>query len=75
MASKAAAVKLRLVSTGLNEKGEPTGYTYYIRKNVRKHTEKFKFRKYDPRAVHPETGKRGCHVLFEEKKMPPSKKN
>ena len=75
MAKKSATVKIRLVSTGMNEKGEPTGYTYYIKKNPRNQTEKMKFRKYDPRAVHPETKKRGCHVLFEEKKMPPHKKN
>lgn len=75
MASKGPVVKVRLVSTGKNVKGEPTGYTYYIKKNTRNLTEKLKFRKYDPRAVNPETGKPGAHVLFEEKKMPPSKKN
>lgn len=74
MAKKGVAQKVRLVSTGKNVKGEATGYTYYTRKgkNV---AEKLSFKKYDPRAVHPETGKVGCHVLFEEKKMPSSKKN
>ena len=52
-----------------------SAYTYYISKNPRNITEKMKFRKYDPRAVHPDTGKVGCHVSFEEKKMPPHKKN
>jgi large subunit ribosomal protein L33 len=33
------------------------------------------FRKYDPRAVNPETGRNGAHVQFEEKKLPPAKKN
>lgn len=75
MAKKGVAVKLRLVSTGKNAKGNPTGTTYYIRKNTKNSTEKFKFRKYDPKAVNPETGKPGCHVDFEEKKLPPAKKN
>ena len=75
MAKKNAQVKIRLVSTGKNAKGEATGYTYYINKNPRNQPEKMKFRKYDPRAVNPETGKPGMHVLFEEKKMPPHKKN
>ncbi|MAM35078.1 MAG: 50S ribosomal protein L33 [Alphaproteobacteria bacterium] len=75
MAKKGNTVKIRLISTGKNTKGEPTGYTYYIIKNPRNQTEKMKFRKYDPRAVHPDTGKVGAHVMFEEKKMPPHKKN
>jgi large subunit ribosomal protein L33 len=33
-----------------------------------------KLKKFDPWAIHPETGKKGAHVYFEEKKMPPSKK-
>lgn len=74
MAKKGTAVKIRLVSTGTNEKGNPSGYTYYVRKNPRTQTEKMRINKYDPRAVHPETGKRGCHVEFVEKKMPPHKK-
>lgn len=74
MAKKGAIVKVRLVSTGKNSKGNPTGYTYYILKNPKNITEKMSFRKYDPRAIHPETGKQGYHVLFEEKKMPPHKK-
>lgn len=74
MAKKGATIKVRLVSTGKNTKGEATGFTYYTKKNPKNVTEKFKFNKYDPRAVHPETGKVGCHVAFEEKKMPPSKK-
>ncbi len=75
MAKKGSITKIRLISTGLNAKDAPTGYTYYISKNPRNQTEKMKFRKYDPRAINPETGKLGCHVLFEEKKMPPHKKN
>lgn len=75
MAKKGVNTKIRLVSTGVNAKGNPTGYTYYISKNPRTQTEKMRFRKYDPRAIHPETGKLGAHVMFEEKKMPPHKKN
>lgn len=75
MAKKGSVVKVRLVSTGVSAKGTPTGYTYYVQKNPKNITEKMSFRKYDPRAVNPETGKTGFHVVFEEKKMPPSKKN
>jgi ribosomal protein L33 len=76
MATKKGAMeKIRLVSTGTNAKGNPTGFTYYIRKNVRNITEKMKFRKFDPRAINTGTGKPGMHVDFVEKKMPPSKKN
>lgn len=75
MAKKKAFVKVRLVSTGKNVKGNPTGFTYYVKKNPKNITEKMSFNKYDPRAVHPETGKVGCHVSFEEKKLPPAKKN
>jgi len=74
MAKKGVATKIRLVSTATSEKGTPTGYTYYTRKgkNV---AEKLTQNKYDPRAFNKETGKRGMHVPFEEKKMPASKKN
>lgn len=75
MAKKNDSVKIRLVSTGKNAKGNPTGYTYYIKKNPRNITEKMRFRKYDPRAINEATGKPGCHVMFEEKKLPPAKKN
>lgn len=75
MAKKNANVKVRLVSTGKNVKGNPTGFTYYVKKNPKNITEKMSFRKYDPRAVNADTGKTGCHVVFEEKKLPPSKKN
>lgn len=73
MAKKGVATKVRLVSTGKNAKGNPTGYTYYVKKG-KNATEKLSFRKYDPRAVNEETGKVGVHVLFEEKKLPSPKK-
>ena len=75
MAKKGNVVKVRLVSTGKSAAGKATGFTYYIKKNPKNITEKLSFRKYDPRAVDAETGKRGIHVLFEEKKLPPAKKN
>lgn len=68
MAKKGGALKVRLIS----EAG--TGYTYYAKRSPRAEY-KLKKKKYDPRAVNPETGKRGMHVMFVEKKMPPSKKN
>jgi ribosomal protein L33 len=73
MAKKGIATKVRLLSTGKNVKGEPTGFTYYVKKG-KNATEKLSFNKYDPRAVNPETGKTGAHVPFEEKKLPPAKK-
>jgi large subunit ribosomal protein L33 len=75
MAKKGNVVKVRLVSTGKNANGKATGFTYYIKKNPKNITEKMAFRKYDPRAINPETGKAGMHVMFEEKKLPPAKKN
>lgn len=67
MAKKGAAVKVRLES----EAG--TGYRYYAKRNARAEY-KLEMKKFDPWAIHPETGKPGAHVKFVEKKMPPSKK-
>lgn len=68
-AKKGVAIKVRLESTA------GTGFRYYTRRNPKAQGEKLKLLKFDPWAVHPETGKKGAHVHFEEKKMPPSKKN
>lgn len=68
MAKKGIAVKVRMESSA------GTGFRYYKRKSA-KYQDKLKMRKFDPWAVNPETGKKGMHVVFEEKKMPPSKKN
>ena len=68
MAKKSTNMKVRLES----EAG--TGYRYYTKRSTRAEY-KIKKKKYDPWAVNPETGKRGMHVMFVEKKMPPSKKN
>ncbi|MCB1531189.1 MAG: 50S ribosomal protein L33 [Rhodospirillales bacterium] len=68
MAKKGGAVKVRMESSA------GTGFRYYKKKGA-KYAEKLKMRKFDPWAVNPETGKKGMHVEFVEKKMPPSKAN
>lgn len=65
--AKATVVKVRLES----EAG--TGYRYYAKRSTRAEY-KLRKKKYDPWALNEETGKRGQHVWFVEKKMPPSKK-
>ena len=59
--AKAVTIKVKLVSSA------DTGFYYVTRKNSRTMTEKLSKKKYDPIARK--------HVKFEEKKMPPSKKN
>lgn len=68
MASKKIE-KIRLRSTGLNEKGKSTGFYYTTTKNRSNTPDKFKFRKFDPRAFNETTGKRGMHVEFVETKI------
>lgn len=65
--AKATNVKVRLES----EAG--TGYRYYAVRSTRAEY-KIKKKKFDPWAVNEATGKKGAHVWFVEKKMPPSKK-
>lgn len=60
MAKKGVATKVRLESTA------GTGHRYYTKKG-KNATEKLKLKKYDPIARK--------HVEYEEKKLPPSKKN
>lgn len=67
MAKKGGAVKVRLES----EAG--TGYRYYAKRSA-KAEYKLEMTKFDPWADNEETGKKGKHVKFVEKKMPPSKK-
>ena len=50
-----------------------TGCRYYAKRSARAEY-KLKLKKFDPWALNPETGKKGMHVVFVEKKMPPSKK-
>ena len=67
MAKKGGALKVRLESSA------ETGYRYYAERSPRAEY-KLKLKKFDPWAINPKTGKRGAHVLFEEKKMPPHSK-
>ncbi len=66
---KGVSIKVRLESSA------GTGYRYYTRRPTKGELGKLGMKKFDPWAENPETGKKGMHVLFEEKKMPPSKKN
>lgn len=66
--AKSTNVKVRLES----EAG--TGYRYYAKRSTRAEY-KLKLKKYDPWAMNEKTGKKGMHVWFVEKKMPPHKKN
>jgi large subunit ribosomal protein L33 len=69
MARNKKVEKIRLRSKGLNTKGKPTGFYYTTTKNRVNSPEKLVLKKFDPLAVHPETGKRGMHVEFEETKI------
>lgn len=66
--AKKSTILVRLESTGENARGERTGYFYVMKRNPSQNPEKLKIKKFDPRAIHPETGKPGAHVLFEERK-------
>lgn len=68
MARKGGGMLVRMESSA------ETGFRYYKRRNPRAEY-KLEMNKYDPWAVNPKTGKKGMHVKFVEKKMPPSKKN
>jgi len=50
-----------------------TGYRYYAKRSTRAEY-KIRKKKYDPWALNEETGKKGMHVFFVEKKLPPHKK-
>ncbi len=50
-----ATIQIKLESTA------GTGYFYIAKKNPRNHTQKFEFRKYDPKVRK--------HVIFRETKM------
>lgn len=67
--SKSKVEKIRLRSKGTNAKGKPTGFYYTTTKNRINCPDKFKFNKFDPYAVDPETGKKGMHVEFVETKI------
>ncbi len=65
--AKSNVVKVRLESEA------QTGYRYYAKRSS-KAEYKLEMNKFDPWALNEETGKKGKHVKFVEKKMPPSKK-
>lgn len=65
--AKSTNVKVRLESEA------ETGYRYYAVRSTRAEY-KIRKKKYDPWATNEATGKKGAHVWFVEKKMPPHKK-
>ncbi len=69
MAAKSAREKIKLVSTGLTEKGKKTGTFYTTTKNKRNTTDKIKLNKFDPRAWNKEASKAGMYVEFKEDKI------
>ncbi len=66
--AKATYVKVRLESEA------ETGYRYYAKRSTRAEY-KLRKKKFDPWAINEKTGKKGVHVFFVEKKLPPHKKN
>ena len=68
MASKIRE-KIKLVSTGKTQTGQPTGVYYTTSKNKRTMTTKLQIKKFDKRAFNPTTGKTGVHTLFKEDKI------
>ena len=65
MAKGRSYVNVLLVSTA------GTGYEYItqVPSKGEKASVKINKRKFDPRYVNPETGKKGGHVMFEQKKL------
>lgn len=68
-------VKIKLVSTGLTEKGTKTGFYKTTTKRSKPKSggtaklEKLAKKCFDPRAYNKETGKLGMHVEFKEDKI------
>lgn len=61
--------KIRMISTGLNQKGKKTGYFKVVTKNKRNTTEKLRKKYFDPRAWNELANRLGKHVEFVEDKM------
>ena len=61
--------KIKMLSTGLTQKGKRTGTFRTTTKNKKLTTEKLKLKCYDKLAWNAETGKAGMHVMFEETKI------
>ena len=67
-------VKIKLVSTGMSQKGKKTGFykTTTISTKAKRggaKPEKLKKLCFDPRAFNTETGRLGMHVEFKEDKI------
>ena len=58
--------KVRLVSTGLNSKGKPTGY---FKTTTHTGEKKLELKKYDPQAWDAAQQKKGMKVLFKQEKI------
>jgi hypothetical protein len=67
--AKSKRTKIRLNSTGSNEKGKSTGTFKTITKKMISGGKKLTKKCYDSRAWNTETKKKGMHVLFEEGKL------
>ena len=60
---------IKLASTGKNAKGKDTGTIYTTKIDKKSQTGKLEIKKYDPKAIHPKTGKPGSHVIFKQSKI------
>jgi len=60
---------IKMLSTGTNKKGKPTGTFRTTTKNNKTKPDKRAQKHYDPRAYNAKTGKSGMHVVFKETKV------
>jgi large subunit ribosomal protein L33 len=60
---------VKMLSTGTNQKGKPTGTFRTTTKNNKTKPDKLSLKYYDPRAYNAKTGKNGMHVIFKETKV------
>ncbi len=61
--------KIKMLSTGKNKKGKPTGTFRVTTKNKKKTTAKLELQSFDARAWDEAKQKCGKHVLFVETKI------
>lgn len=61
--------KIKLVSTGVTQKGKKTGFYYTTLKNKRNTTAKLVLRKFDPLAWDAQKSKHGMYIEFKEDKI------
>ncbi len=76
MANKGPRIKIMMTSTGKNQKGKDTNYSYTTYINTRNNTaeKKLELNKFDPRAYNEAIGRCGMKVVFKQKKLPKSSK-